>query len=150
MTQRFTDDRDIYAFARTFLVECPKCAACATVADMTDGKKTPFFIGEKRFICDNCGSVALKEFNSYMISDEGFDWYFCYPLYLKIDCCGHVLWANNEEHLIFLQNYTEAKLRDEGDNRSLTNRLPRWLKDAKNRNEVLRCIQKLKDKLKNK
>lgn len=149
MNNRFKDDSSIYAFAKMFLVECAKCGACATVTDMSEGEKAALF-GEKRFVCTKCGASKTEKFNKYAIRNEGFEWYFGYPLYLKVHCCGHILWAHNEEHLNFLQSYTEAKLREEGTQHTLANRLPKWIKDAKNRDEVLRCIQKLREKLENK
>lgn len=146
MTKRFNNDSNIYAFAKNFLVECPKCEACATVTDMSEGEKAALF-GEKRFVCTKCGASKTEKFNKYTIRDDGYEWYFGYPLYLKAPCCGHTLWANNEEHLNFLQSYAEALLREEGTQHTLANRLPKWIKDGKNRDEVLRCLKKLSGKL---
>ena len=149
MNKRFKDDSDIYVFTKTFLVECPKCGACATVTDMSEGEKAALF-GEKRFVCTNCGASKTKKFTLFKIHHDGYEWYFGYPLYLKVPCCGQTLWAMNEDHLDFLQKYAEAKLREEGTQHTLANRLPKWIKDAKNRDEILRCLKKLREKLKNK
>lgn len=81
------------------------------------------------------------------------DWYFHIPLWLQTPCCGEVLWAYNEEHLAFLEAFVAAKqrtsVRDEygWSNRSLMNRLPLWVKQAKNCDEVLRGLGRLREKL---
>jgi len=60
-------------------------------------------------------------------------------------CCGETLWAYNRPHLAYLKRYVEADLREEGvaGKRGLASKLPKWMKAAKNRDEVLKCIQKL-------
>jgi hypothetical protein len=77
------------------------------------------------------------------------DDYFGLPLWLQTRCCGHVLWANNEGHLLFLERYVGAKLRERVPNRngSLPSRLPTWIKLARNRDELLRCLARLRASL---
>ena len=80
------------------------------------------------------------------------DPYFRRPVWLQASCCGHVLWAYNVRHLDLLEAYVAAKLRERGDvaagaPASLVERLPRWLKAAKNRAEVLRTIRRLRSTL---
>jgi hypothetical protein len=69
--------------------------------------------------------------------------------YLQARCCGEHLWAVNIEHLNFLEDYVQAKLRERQPNinRSLSSRLPQWIKNRKNREDILRCIQQLKTDL---
>ena len=55
------------------------------------------------------------------------------------------MWAYNVRHLDLLEAYVAAKLRERGEPvpgapMSLVERLPAWLKAAKNRAEVLRTI----------
>lgn len=75
------------------------------------------------------------------------DWYFRHPLWLQTSCCGHVLWAYNAAHLAFLREYVQADLRErvpvQNTNNTLASRLPRWMKSAKNRDEVLKGIARL-------
>ncbi|MFD4246830.1 hypothetical protein ACFWP3_35365 [Streptomyces sp. NPDC058525] len=80
------------------------------------------------------------------------DPYFQLPLWLQASCCGHVLWAYNVRHLDLLEAYVAAKLRERGElvpaaPTSLVERLPTWLKAAKNRTEVLRTIRRLRSTL---
>lgn len=75
------------------------------------------------------------------------DWYFRHPLWLQMPCCGHVLWAYNTAHLAFLREYVQADLRERvpvpNTNNTLASKLPRWMKSAKNRDEVLKGIARL-------
>jgi hypothetical protein len=81
------------------------------------------------------------------------DPHFGLPLWLQTPCCGDTLWAYNLAHLEFLDSLVGAELRGRGAlggrsgwrNGSLASRLPRWLKAAKNRDEVLRGIAKLRE-----
>jgi hypothetical protein len=72
-----------------------------------------------------------------------------YELWLRRPCGGHVLWATNAEHLTYLQLYVAATLR-EGTHiphQSLHHKLPTWMKTAKHREEVLRTIELLQERL---
>ena len=85
------------------------------------------------------------------------DWYFHYPVWLATSCCGETLWAYNEEHLDYLENYVSAALRERASatrmaearirNSSLASRLPGWLTAAKNRKGILAAIAKLRQRL---
>jgi hypothetical protein len=74
---------------------------------------------------------------------------FGVPLWLRTDCCGgHLLWATNEEHLRYLEAYVGASLRERpADARPLSRYLPSWIKHAKNRDEVLRSLARLRESL---
>ena len=77
---------------------------------------------------------------------EGQDARFGVPLWLRAECCGgHLLWANNEVHLDYLESYVGASLRERpaGPAR-LAWYLPSWMKRAKNRDEVLRSLARLR------
>jgi hypothetical protein len=72
-------------------------------------------------------------------------------MWLQTPCGGNVLWAFNEEHLSFLEVYITAKQRakfaEEGQirNQTMVSRLPFWMKSAKNRQQVLKGIVRLKN-----
>jgi hypothetical protein len=58
-----------------------------------------------------------------------------------------VLWAYNAEHLNVLEAYVSAHLRDRGNkmtDMTMLESLPKWVKDAKHRDEVLRAISRLR------
>ena len=75
-------------------------------------------------------------------------------LWLETDCCGERLFAVNERHLELLEGYLLAGLRERRrdpvqgwSNQSVTSRLPRWMKAAKNRDEVRRALLRLRERL---
>ncbi|BDS12722.1 hypothetical protein [Aureispira anguillae] len=116
------------------IVGCPNCSK-------------PIDFNDLKLICTHCGynkKFKLMDpcsgLNSITVEVENF---------LKIACCGNILWAINLEHLTFLERYVEADLRTRTPNinRSLVSRLPQWIKDRKNRKEVLKCIVKLRKSL---
>ncbi|WLD93783.1 hypothetical protein [Alkalihalobacillus sp. AL-G] len=161
MKKRFENKHQMLeSFGYEFLVKCPNCSGKSKVISL--GEHSPYITGiTKRFLCLNCGLTKDYQpkkncFNQTVISygptwNDGFiniggafDWYFGFPLYLQIPCCGHTLWAYNHEHLQYLRNYVEAELRENGAYYlSVESKLPFWMKAAKNRETVLKAIQKL-------
>ena len=71
-------------------------------------------------------------------------------LWLVTECCGgNRLWALNERHLEYLADYVAEKQREREfpsppGSRQLAYKLPKWMKLAKNRDEVLRTIDRLR------
>ena len=76
------------------------------------------------------------------------DPYFKLPLWLQIECEGETLWAYNRRHLAYLRLYVEAKLRETGrsGHRTMGSKLPKWMLLAKNRDAVLKGIERLGSK----
>ena len=148
--ERFTDKGElIYELGDEFLVVCPKCSGKAKVlkVETISEKINNKLFAPRRLICLSC--VYQKDWNGGQVSIGGnFDWYFRFPLWLQISCCGETLWAYNLKHLEILESYVAAKLRErtkKGRN-SFLSKLPNWIKSAKNRREVLKAISKLKEK----
>jgi len=132
----FTDDFiRVYSFVDRVLVTCPNCSRCASMTR-----------ADKRLICPHCGRTKTDIYwdiigpNSRTLG---------LSLFLQTDCGGHNLWAFNAEHLRFIRDYVAADhrvhARDENgwSNRSLANRLPKWMTSATNRTDVLRAIDRL-------
>lgn len=171
---KFTDEgKQVFDFGNEFLVECPKCSLMAKIV-LLDTDEDFNLYSARKLVCANCGfakhwdrrnvigySIQNKISEDRKIFDipgkpkkmltigGDFDWFFQEPLWLKINCCGETLWAYNEKHLDFIDDYVSAKLRERTPykNRSLASRLPQWIKSAKNRDEILRAITKLRGKL---
>lgn len=148
-------------FIKDVLVECPSCSKKATVIspNFIERNEKPH---EIKLICSSCGynkklienpDIILHQSSSktitgkYLILGTSVDPYFHLPLWLKKDCCGNIFWAYNHEHLEFLKNHIESKLRernlDEISNKSIGSRLPKWMTSKKNRETVLKIIQQL-------
>lgn len=147
---RSSDHREwIEDFTDEFLVICPRCEARAQV--LVRSAEPPMVAQPRRLVCEACGLV--REWAGSVIQKvQGSDWYFHLPLWLRVPCCGEVLWAHNWRHLQFIEEYVAADLREQRQhlsdgwgNRRLANRLPRWMKLAKNRAAVLAAIRKLRE-----
>ena len=158
MTTQFQNTGEhLYTFADVFFVRCPVCSSCATVRKIEPELAHNFSQREAsgpyrlhgvicyaRLICRHCGHIKDLETDGYAYGSPT-DWYFNLPLWFQMPCCGETLWAYNRPHLAYLKRYTEADLRDECSypNTGLARYLPKWMKIARNRDEVLRCINKL-------
>jgi hypothetical protein len=158
-TERFLDTGiGIYDFYEEFLVVCPKCDKLAKVIiDEAEFEKLPTrkthkfrsrFFAPRRLVCLNCVHRDYWK-GSRIATGASVDWYFRLPLWLEISCCGETLWAYNLKHLEYIEKYVAAKLRERTSKtaKSMVSRLPKWIKSAKNRAEILKAIGKLKGKL---
>ena len=158
MTTRFENTGErLNSFSDIFYVRCPQCSQCATIRkierEMAHGYSFREVSGPNnwigietyaRIICTNCGRLKDLCTNGLAYGNPT-DWYFDLPLWFQTSCCGKTLWAYNRPHLAYLKRYIEADLRDEcpSPNTGLARYLPQWMKSAKNRDEVLRGIEKL-------
>lgn len=139
MESRFKDTGEaIFDFFDKVLVVCSRCKSCAKVIG------NPYKTNPK-FVCEMCGLTRSISVVSYGDSAE----YCGLSLWLKGRCCGNILWAYNEEHLDYIENYVAASIREQipNINQSLASRLPNWIKSSKNRESILNCIVKLRKKL---
>ncbi len=156
----------LWDVAQEFLVRCPTCESTALVKPSTTDR-----LSVARLTCTACGlgkdwcpskrSVVVYTTNKHAFAEgevcigAAVDWYFHLPLWLQTPCCGETLWAYNADHLAWLKAYVGADLRgstrnaarDCWANAALASRLPRWMKLAKNREAVLRGIEKLEQTL---
>lgn len=101
--------------------------------------------------CENCGDECAYEAHisrQYFDKGQKTDPVFGLPLWLQDDFRGELFWAYNYEHLETLQHYIAAKLRERGisprntirKNSAMLSRLPGFIKQAKNREGLLKCI----------
>lgn len=80
------------------------------------------------------------------------DCYFKYPLWYTTEVKGEVLFGYNLEHLDYLLNFISNKVRERQpnehgwSNRSLENRLPKWMLSAKNREVIEKKLKELIEK----
>ncbi|MDA0633080.1 hypothetical protein OUY22_06575 [Nonomuraea sp. MCN248] len=154
---RFRDRRERkygYDFIDEVLVRCPRCDGCAVVLahprTLENGETATIGVMDfrRRSRCGGCGSFRDEMVSSAVVGGP-VDPFFQRPVWLQASCCGHALWAYNVRHLDLMEAYVAAKLRERGDlaaraPASLVERLPTWLKTAKNHAEVLRTIGRLR------
>ena len=149
--KRYLDKGDhLNEFADEFLVACPRCSKKAKVLLAANAEFNPVnhLFKSRKLVCTNCAHIEMWQ-KKTVFAGGNYDWYFRYPLWLQISCGGEIIWAYNLKHLEVLENYVAAKLRErtkKGRN-SFLSKLPKWIKSAGNRAEILKAIKKLKEKL---
>lgn len=133
----------LQSFADECLVVCPRCSHKARVQAPTASRPA-------RLTCIDCGTSKFLATASMALGD-GADPYFRLPLWLQMPCSAGMVWAFNERHLEYLLEYVGAQNRHRPNraptdprNALLDSRLPRWMKLARNRAEVVAAIQKLR------
>ena len=108
-------------------------------------------------ICDQCGDECEYEATLSRHSKHNglmTDPVFGLTLWLQKPVGDDVFWAYHYEHLTLLEEYVRAKLRERGiDNKGSKNslmfsRLPTFITNAGNREEMLKVISMLQGKTK--
>ena len=141
---RFYDPGDTLSqFSASALVRCPRCERIAhferrpcTVVDAR-GRRYP----QTRVICRSCGLCRINTGPSRCCRP---------PLWLQTETRHGQLWAYDLRHLDLIRRFVAADLRERapwyetGRKMTLVGRLPAWIKSAKNRDEVLRAVDRLR------
>ncbi len=100
--------------------------------------------------CNNCEKDREYELFWYgHLGSEPKDPFFGMDLLLQIPVKKNILWAYNIEHISYLQEYIDAKLRNNSysnDSHSLAWNLPRWMVLGKNRELIINKLFKLEEK----
>ncbi|TCR20316.1 hypothetical protein [Streptomyces sp. BK205] len=131
-----------YDFCRSALVRCPRCDRIAhfertgrwRTSAPGEGAARP----ESRVICRSCG--LARTMNGCCRP----------PLWLRAGTRHGELWAYDLTHLDLIRRFVAASLRERdpwyehGRKMTLVARLPVWVKRARNRDEVLRTIDRMR------
>jgi len=155
----------VYGFIKfDIMVVCPSCSKLAIVKtnQYTFLNKDE---SEIKTICTNCGfnrrlsekpkSILSASKNNiitgrYIVIGGAVDPFFHLPLWFKTSFDSNELWAYNKEHIEFLKQHIEAKLRErngqEPANKSLGSRLPKWMNAKRNREPLLKILTELQNK----
>lgn len=143
MTNRFIDENlTLDAFSDKTLVVCPKCKGKATVKKKNEAESADLH-------CSSCHYIANKPVNtkqrSYSLTT---DYWFNCELWLQASFKNELFWAHNYEHLTYMKQYIGAGLRQRNERESFTlvEKLPNFIKSAKNRAKLLKLIDKLEKK----
>lgn len=124
----------------TVLVDCPRCAGLAVVRALDPMPDVDVLEVDRRMTCTACFHTAEEAAHSQL------QW----SLRLAAKTRHGTLYAYNAEHLEYLASYIGGRLRREIPgtsslrNRSQLSRLPAWVKSAKNREELLKAIERLR------
>ncbi len=129
---------------------CSSCAAELRVIlpDVNERKQT---LAVKCRECNHTENYEPRNIPlvwQYPYDGEPTDGYFRLPLWLSEDFRGNTFWAFNYEHLDYLKRYISADLRERNDRKywTMVEKLPEWIKSAKNRGKLLKLIDKLERK----
>ncbi|MGE9697748.1 hypothetical protein [Streptomyces sp. NRRL F-5630] len=157
---RFQDPRSTeYDFISSIMVRCPGCAKAALVIPAPDDSDCAgrALFRPRRLVCRSCGLSQLWSGRSVALprgtAEPAKDPYFGVPLWLQIETRHGWLWAYDLEHLDLLRRFVQAPLRERapwygtGPKMTLVARLPLWIKRAKNRDEILRAIARIRASL---
>lgn len=104
--------------------------------------------------CPHCGTLRnYKPRNEkYKITTEpkgrAVDPVFGLPLWFQADVRGNLFWACNRGHLDEIKSYVGSALRERQTttHTTMVERLPKFIKDAKNRETILKAIDRLQRK----
>jgi hypothetical protein len=97
---------------------------------------------------DTYQPVYLEQKRTFNAGGPGTDPFLGLPLWLRADIGENTLWAYNYEHLAQIKGYVGAKLRTRSGRNitSMLEKLPGWIKSAKNRVDLMRLIEELERK----
>lgn len=151
MLQKNADDDILYkAYVKRF---CPYCGK--EIYAEQSGFKTP--PKEISVTCSHCQATieyspnieSYRKVNS-LPQDAGLkkDPYFCLPLWLQTEVKGNLFWACNREHMQEIKEYVESDLRERlwPYLMTMTAKLPAFIKDAKNREDIIKGINRLEQR----
>lgn len=146
-SSRFQDQNlRLTDFNQKVAVHCPSCQrkAWATV-DYAHAKA--------KLVCQCCGffktvSTSIWFFGKRVPMQVSAHVYFQAKLWYFATFRDDVFWALNDAHLSYLEKYIAAKQRQSNERTHFTllERLPKFYHEAKNRESLLKLIQKLKKK----
>jgi hypothetical protein len=128
-----------------------KCHQCLEFLDLTviNGYKSiPSYVN---ITCKNCKTInkVNENWESYIAkyNDSGIvDPAFGLPLWYQDTVKGDIIWAFNLRHLTEIKSYIQSNLRERTTDKfkmTMVEKLPDFIKLAKNRKEVLKAIDRM-------
>lgn len=105
--------------------------------------------------CPHCGvSRTFEPRNEmyqlvYIEQMKASDPIFRLPLWFQTEVRGNMFWAFNRQHLTEIKNYVSSKLRERQTttHTTMVEKLPTFIKEAKNRAAIIKAIRKLEQKI---
>lgn len=158
MTGKTGDGRSVVpalhagAFFDHLVVDCPACGGKAVIT-LTEAVEHPREAAPaaRRMLCHACGAVREQHRTPHGVLIDEF---MGLPPRLRAVTRHGDLVARNRAHLDYLEAYLSGRLRvelvvaDGVRNASVASRLPAWAKSAKNRDDILKAIARVRrDKL---
>lgn len=141
---------ELIRYKATVSKNCPNC-----------GKKQEIDFGKfktipkaKKTSCIHCNNIETVDpkieivYLEYQESGFASDPIFNLPLWFQTKIKNDTFWAYNREHLNEIKDYVDAKLRERSNTgySTMVERLPTFIKLAKNREQILKEIERLNNK----
>lgn len=107
--------------------------------------------------CPHCGTIQeykprIEEYKQgYNVPGPALDPIFSLPLWFQADVRGNVFWAFNRIHLKDIKDYVAAKLRERQTWKytTMVEKLPQFIKASKNRDVLIKVIERLEKRSNN-
>ena len=147
---RKTENNEWFGYCQGTIYQA--CGFCGSRISFTS-KPTKELYKTAKIKCDACKREKDYELNWYRFKQEKpTDPFFGFDLWLQTNVKSNILWLYNLEHVNYLREYVEAKLReDDGRHKySMITNLPQWIKSAKNRGLIIKKLCKLEEELEKK
>jgi hypothetical protein len=125
------------------------CNTCGNRISFTSKPVTKPY-GIESLTCEICHKKSDYKISWVRYRNEmTVDPYFGMEIWMKVEVGNNVLWIYNLEHLDYLRTYVMAKLREDNSRHkySMITNLPSFIKSAKNRDVILKKINKMEAKL---
>lgn len=121
------------------------CSACGVEGKLNIPKEIKPKDKKCLISCSGCNNE--REYAVQALEKEwtkiGVDEYFGLPLLFQKSIKGNLFWILNEEHLFFLKDYLERKIRKTNTiHNNPENRIPSFIISAKNKDDILSYITK--------
>lgn len=144
-SNRFQDQNlRLTDFQKEVWVVCPQCSKKAIA-------KVDYEFQKAKLFCAHCGynkekitTISGQQAHLILAAHSYFD----AELWQQMPFKNDIFFAYNDKHLEYLENYIAAKLREHKDRMHFTllEKLPKFYHEAKNREALLKIIDKLKKK----
>lgn len=148
MSDRSIDDGRtvLELLLETVDVRCPQCGGHARLAQIDGGE--PALHAPRRLSCFACGFTRHHDGTALGISRSGEDPCFGYPLWYRRETSKGRLWASHHSQLEEMRAYVAASNRDRSHmdtwrNQGYLTRLPGWVRSAKNREMVVKALDRM-------
>lgn len=123
------------------------CSHCGSkVCHSTEPTKKSY--KSSNVTCETCQQTREYELVWYRYrAEKPTDPFFGFDLWLQTTIKENTLWLYNLEHLNYLRDYVNAKLREDNGRHkySMITNLPQWIKSSKNRDLIIKKLNKLEE-----
>jgi len=139
---------DLTRFKPYGKAKCQQCLEFLDLSGIEGYKRIPTYVN---VTCSSCQTInKVKEnWESYIFkyNESGIiDPAFGLPLWYQESVKGNIIWAYNLRHLTEIKNYVQATLRERSTDKfkmTMVEKLPDFIKLAKNRKDVLKAIDSM-------